>query len=365
MKQSSKPLRAQQTSECQSNRKRPEVLQRKVHREDAENRPPSPSLPQLPHSASPSLPPCLPSPAHLSAEDGATNEGTGITLDTKETLFPEGKELHLEQKLHHINLCDLLDICVPVSVFGDRELVHLSPPKSSASQLCDSAPCQVLLPTEPIRDGSMSRPIRHAHPLRTTQSDGAADPGSDCFQDIRHQDEHNSHHLSINERLEKLQTFYSSEKNGISNTHSSERDHLSTMETAPPSAPLPRLRNVGLKDGRGRKMTWAGLTPPGPPGLLVNSSKPPAFPSQKQHTLVIKNLRQERGKRKDLSGAEGGGREGGPRGLTGGGITGVKRNSVQLRSSLQRQVADLNLPLLPAAVQGKTDRKNQLHSMDY
>lgn len=262
-------------------------------------------------------------------------------------------------------------LCVPVSVFGDRELVHLSPPKSSATQLCDSAPCQLPLPAEPIRDSSTSRPIRHTHLLRTTQSDGAADPRSDCFQDIRHQDEH-SHHLSINERLEKLQTFYSSEKNGVSprtlleaDTHPSDRDHLGTMERTQtsPSAPLPRLRNVGLKDGRGRKMTWVGLTRPGPPGLLVNGSKPPAFPSQRQHTLVMKSLRQERGKRKDLSAAGGGG--GGERGTAGGGLNGAKRNSVQLRSSLQRQVGDLNLPLLPAAMQGKTDRKNQLHSMDY
>ncbi len=267
-------------------------------------------------------------------------------------------------------------LCVPVSVFGDRELVHLSPPKSSASQLCDSAPCQVPLPAEPIRDSSTSRPIRHTHLLRTTQSDGAADPGSDCFHDNRHQDDH-SHHLSINERLEKLQTFYSSEKNGISprmlleadthTTHSSDRDHLGTMETTQtsPSAPLPRLRNVGLKDGRGRKMTWVGLTRPGPPGLLVNGSRPPAFPSQRQHTLIIKSLRQERGKRRDLSAAGGGGGGGGERGTAGGGMNGAKRNSVQLRSSLQRRVADLNLPLLPAALQGKTDRKNQLHSMDY
>ncbi|XP_059212635.1 hormonally up-regulated neu tumor-associated kinase homolog [Centropristis striata] len=350
-KQSSRPLRAQQTTECQSSRKRPEDLHRKDHREDAENRPPSPSLPQLPHSASPSAPPRLPSPcpAPLSAEDGATDEEIAITLDTRETLFPE------------------------VSVFGDRELVHLSPPKSSASQLCDSAPCQVPLPAEPIRDSSTSRLIRHTHLLRTTQSDGAADPGSDCFHDTRHQDDH-SHHLSINERLEKLQTFYSSEKNGISPrmlleadahiTHPSDRDHLGAMERTQtsPSAPLPRLRNVGLKDGRGRKMTWVGLTRPGPPGLLVNGSKPPAFPSQRQHTLVIKSLRQERGKRKDLSAAGGGS---GERGTAGGGLNGTKRNSVQLRSSLQRRVADLNLPLLPAALQGKTDRKNQLHSMDY
>uniref|UniRef100_A0A3Q1CDK0 non-specific serine/threonine protein kinase n=1 Tax=Amphiprion ocellaris TaxID=80972 RepID=A0A3Q1CDK0_AMPOC len=341
-KQFSRPLRAQQTTDCQSNRRRTEDLHRKDHREDDENRPPSPSLPQLPHSASPSLPPRLPShsPAPLSAEDGATDEE--ITLDARETLFPE------------------------VSVFGDRELVHLSPPKSSASQLCDSAPCQVPLPAEPIREPSMSRPIRHTHLLRTTQSDGAADPGSDCFHDSRHQDD--SHHLSINERLEKLQTFYSSEKNGVSprmllEADTSDRAHLATIETpqTSPSAPLPRLRTVGLKDGRGRKMTWVGLTRPGPPGLLVNGSKPPAFPPQRQHTLVIKSLRQERGKRKDLSAAGGGG--GSER--AGGGISGAKRNSVQLRSSLQRRVADLNLPLLPAALQGKSDRKNQLHSMDY
>lgn len=264
-------------------------------------------------------------------------------------------------------------LCVSVSVFGDRELVHLSPPKSSVSQLCDSAPCQVPLPSEPIKDGSMSRPIRHTHLLRTTQSDGAADPGSDCFHENRHQDDH-SHHLSINERLEKLQTFYSSEKNGISprmllevdthTTHSSERDHLGTMERTQtsPAAALPRLRNVGLKDGRGRKMTWAGSTRPGPPGLLVNGSKPPAFPAQRQHTLVIKSLRQVRGKTRDLPAAAA---SGGERGTAGGGMNAAKRNSVQLRSSLQRRVADLNLPLLPSALQGKTDRKNQLHSMDY
>ncbi|KAM3602925.1 uncharacterized protein V6R79_013471 [Siganus canaliculatus] len=336
-KPSSRPLRAQQTSECPNTRKRPDDLHRKGHREDAENRPPSPSLPQLPRSASPSVPPHLPSPAHLSAEDGASEEEAPVTLDTRENLFPE------------------------VSVFGDRELVHLSPPKSSASQLCDSAPCQVTLPTEPIRDSS-TRPIRHAHLLRTTQSDGAADTGSDCFHDIRHQNEH-SHPLSINERLEKLQTFYSSEKNGISprmlleaDARSSDRDHLGTVERTQtsPSAPLPRLRNVGLKDRQGKKMTWVGLTRPGPPGLLVNGSKPPAFPSQRQHTLVMKSLRQERSKRRDLSGGESR--------PAGGVMNGAKRNSVQLRASHQRRVTDLNLPLLPTA---QTERKNQLHSIDY
>ncbi|XP_038141953.1 hormonally up-regulated neu tumor-associated kinase homolog [Cyprinodon tularosa] len=345
LKQSNKLLKVQQTSKSQNRRKTTE-LQRKAHLEDDENRPPSPTLPHLPHSASPPLPSHLPSPFlspdPLSTEDGTTDEEVTISVNTRENLFPE------------------------VSVFGDRELVHLCPPKSSTSQLCDSAPCQVPLPAEPIQDGIASRPAQHTHPLRTTQSDGAADSGSDCFQDKYHQE--NSHHLSINERLEKLQTFYSYEKNDISSRIileagallSADRGQLSSTQASQmsPSARLPRLSNFGLKDGRGRKVTWAGLSRPGPPRLLVNGSKPPVLSSQKQHPLIMKSIRQERGRRKEIIGERG---SEGPRE----GIDGDKRNSVQLRSSPQRRVADLNLPLLPDALQGKADRKNQLHSMDY
>lgn len=251
---------------------------------------------------------------------------------------------------------------VQVSEFGDRDLAHLSPPKTS--QLCDSAPCQVPLPAEPIRESSTSRPTHHANPLRTTQSDGAAEPGSDCFQDIRHPGER-SHHLSINERLEKLQTFYSSEKTNVSpgthveaGTHSSDRENLVAMKRThtSPSIPLPRLRNFGHKDGRGNKVAWVGLSQPGPPGLLVNRPKPSALPPQ--HTLAIKSLRQERSKKKDLAATRAGG------GLVGG-LNGGKKNPVQLRSSLQRRAGALNLPLLPTTVQEKSEKKNQPHNIDY
>lgn len=251
-----------------------------------------------------------------------------------------------------------------MSVFADRGLAHLSPPKTSASQLCDSVPCQVPLPAESIRESSTSRPTHHANPLRTTQSDGAADPGSDCFQDVCHTGEH-SHHHSINERLEKLQTFYSSEKNNISpgmhmeaGTHSSDRENLNATKRThtSPSIPLPRLRNFGHKDGRGNKMAWVGLSQPGPPGLLVNRPKPSAFPSQ--YTLAIKSLRQEKSKKKDLTATGAGGGHAG-------GLKGGKKNSVQLQSSLQRRVGDLNLPLLPTTVQEKSEKKNQPHNIDY
>ncbi|XP_062415817.1 hormonally up-regulated neu tumor-associated kinase homolog A [Pungitius pungitius] len=346
-KQSSKPLRPQQTTACPINRKRSEDrLYRQDQREDMENRTPSPSLPQLLHSISPSIPPRLTSPFPVPqfTEDGATDEEIAIKSENKETLFPR------------------------VSVFGERELVHLSPPKISASQLCDSTPCQVSLLAQPIRDSSALRPIRQTHLLRTTQSDGAANPVSQCCHDNCRQDDH-SHHLSINERLEKLQTFYLSENKGISPrmfleakhiTHSSDRDQLGVTETPQtPSTPLPRLQNLGLKDGRGRKMTWVGLTRPRPPGLLLNGSKPTAFPSQRQHTMVIKSLRKQKGKRRDLSAGRG------ERGIAGGGLNGPTRNSIQLRSSLQRQVVDLNLPLLPTTLQRMTNSKSQLQNMDF
>lgn len=240
-------------------------------------------------------------------------------------------------------------------MFGERDLAHLSPPKTSASQLCDSAPCQGPLPAEPITDSSTSRPAHHATPLRTTQSDGAADPASDCFQDIRHPGEH-SHHRSIDERLEKLQTFYSSDKNNVppgmhveAGALSLDRENLIAKNRThtSPSIPLPRLRNFGHKDGQENKMAWVGLPQPGPQNLLVNRSTASTFPSQQ--TLAIKSLRQERSKKKDLT-------------VTG---TGGKKNPVQLRSSLQRRVGDLNLPLLPTTVQEKSEKKNQPHNIDY
>lgn len=105
LKQSNKLLKVQQTSKSQNRRKTTE-LQRKAHLEDDENRPPSPTLPHLPHSASPPLPSHLPSPFlspdPLSTEDGTTDEEVTISVNTRENLFPEGEELHCLQYLEHV-----------------------------------------------------------------------------------------------------------------------------------------------------------------------------------------------------------------------------------------------------------------------
>lgn len=245
-----------------------------------------------------------------------------------------------------------------MSTLGDKELVHARAPpsKSPPSQLCDSAPCQVPLPDKPIGESGTLRPTRYTHLLRTTQSDGAADHRADCFQE---------------QQPHGLTPFYSLEKNGLSprilpevdDQPPSERDHLERTRTST-SAVLPRICHVASKDVKAGKLMWTGLSRPGAPGLLVNGSKPPTFPSQRQHTLVIKSLRQQKSKRKELSAPERrGGGGGGEKGEEA--THGTKRNSVLLRSSLQRRTGDLNLPLLPAALQEKVDRKNNLHTTEY
>lgn len=67
-------------------------MHRKGHHEDDENCPPSHALPHLPRSASPPSPSDPPSPEPLSAEDETTDEEVTISIDTRDALFPEGKE---------------------------------------------------------------------------------------------------------------------------------------------------------------------------------------------------------------------------------------------------------------------------------
>ncbi|XP_061785413.1 hormonally up-regulated neu tumor-associated kinase homolog isoform X1 [Nerophis lumbriciformis] len=99
------------------------------------------------------------------------------------------------------------------------------------------------------------------------------------------------------------------------------------MHRAPPTT-LPLLRHQALKDGRGRKVVWVS----GATGLQVSGSK--TLPSPR-HPLAGRVVRGETA------------------------AVGSKRNSVQSRSTLCRCTANANLPLLPAALQRKTDRKLQ------
>ncbi|KAI1897645.1 hypothetical protein AGOR_G00085400 [Albula goreensis] len=291
-----------------------------------------------------------PSSARLSI-DGITDDEIAITLENKEGHFPE------------------------VSTFAERELIHLSPPKCSCkeatcSKLCESAPCDIPTNTDPGKDIGVTTKMQKPHELRPTHSENPPT------------DKTSGHHAD--DKLEKLQTFYSDkgisprmhlETRGCSRSPTAHQEtrfkdilqamdekapalawrcqekdgrHFAAVEMAQTTSPLPKLRNAAPKDGIARKITWVGMTRNSTSGspFLVNGSRPPAFTSSRQQTLVIKSLRhsKERGRNTISNGV-------------------TKRNSIQLRNS--HRVADLNLPLLSPAFQAKADKKSELFRMDF
>lgn len=116
-----------------------------------------------------------------------------------------------------------------------------------------------------------------------------------------------------------------------------------------PFSPLPRLRQVSLRDPLVKKITWMGLAhqqPNGSPPIFVNGSRPPIFPITQQQTLIVRSLRQSREKSKDLfsSGK-------------------MKRNFVQLKHTPKD--TDLNLPILSPPYQSRSGKKSEILRLDF
>ncbi|XP_051909361.1 hormonally up-regulated neu tumor-associated kinase isoform X2 [Hippocampus zosterae] len=198
------------------------------------------------------------------------------------------------------------DTLILPDVLGSKhQVVYLPPPKTAIAHLCDSAPCHAASPAEPIEDYGASVPVQLARQhVGTAQSDGGGSP------------------------MEAVLRFDTPQK-----SVASPRMHLETTQRAAPKT-LPRLPDQRLKNGRGGKVLWVPPSLLEPAGLQLSGSKTLTCPLQK-NTLAPK----------------------------GGKGTGTKRNSVaKFHSTLQRQMTELNLPLLPAALQRKTDRK--LRNMD-
>ncbi|XP_051961310.1 serine/threonine-protein kinase MARK2-like [Xyrauchen texanus] len=248
---------------------------------------------------------------------------------------------------------------------SEKEILCVSPPKcscrkGSGTKLCDSAPCDATVTIDTSRDSQIMNPSFKPQDLGPAYSDK--------YQGLESEHQHDDH------KLEKLQTFYS-EKGAYPRTGQRVKDlllaieektyngrHLSTMETTTQTSPLPRLRHTAtLKEAMPRKVTWVGLTRHATAGtgsspFLVNGSKPPLFPSQRQQALVIKNLRHAKEKRNIVTGGGGG---------IGISSNTAKQNSVQLRTAIQRRVTDLNLPMLPSALQNKSEKKTEILRMDF
>ncbi|XP_057679540.1 hormonally up-regulated neu tumor-associated kinase homolog [Corythoichthys intestinalis] len=177
-------------------------------------------------------------------------------------------------------------LLLPDVLGAKQPVIHLSPPITTASHLCDSAPSHV--PTDPPVDGSAPKPVRPLL-IGTSCSDGGRGPPEAVLR-----------------------------SKALRKSAASPRMQLDPSQGAPPTT-LPRLCNPGAKNARGGKVLWAPLNPPGPTGLRTSASK--------THPLAGKC----------------------------GKAAGTKRTS-------RRRITELSLPLLPATLRRKSDRK--LHSIN-
>ncbi|XP_048841852.1 hormonally up-regulated neu tumor-associated kinase homolog [Brienomyrus brachyistius] len=327
-KQSCRSRRAEQSRSSESLSQNPRKRTNNSAKEDSESH----------ESGGPLLPLLCPSGGAI-----ADNE-IAITLENKESFLPE------------------------VSPFAEKELVCQRSPQAfvqeaNVSRPREASPCNALASDDLERDVSCGvKPQRTREPSQ----DHPADPANWHAED----------------KLEKLQSSYL-DKGTSAKTYQENKAHNQSMahqETrfrdilqaadekiptvpwrctstaeSPQTAPLPKLRHTALGDGITRKLTWVGVARHGHGGspFLLNGTRPPAFPSSRQQTLIIKSLRHSKERGRSLAGPE----------VAGGGCVTTKRNAVQLKNPHRR--ADLNLPVLAPPFQVKPDKKPELLRMDF
>ncbi|KAJ7341709.1 hypothetical protein JRQ81_006520 [Phrynocephalus forsythii] len=120
------------------------------------------------------------------------------------------------------------------------------------------------------------------------------------------------------------------------------------MET-PQLSPLPRLRQVALRDPIIKKISWMGLPqrqPNGSPPFFINGSRTPMFPMTQQQTLMMRTLRQSKDKSKDFLKRDK-----------------IKKNFVQLKQ--MPRDTDLNLPVLSPPYQTRSGKKLEVLRLDF
>ncbi|KAL4661026.1 hormonally up-regulated neu tumor-associated kinase-like [Arapaima gigas] len=258
-----------------------------------------------------------PSPALMSlSAEGITDDEITITLENKESRFPE------------------------VSTFVERDLDHLSSPKTSDKEssdvkLLETSPCGltrdvsgIIKPQKPHEPNEPVEPVNHyanekLEKIQTFYLDKVITPRT-LLENRGHSQSPDHQDMSIREFLRVIEE----KPSPVGLWH--HRGFGGSPQTQP--LPLPKVRHTILRDGITQKLTWVDVAQhkPGESPILMNRSRPPVFPSSRQQTLTIKSLRHscERGR--------------GPAFSAGGTIT--KRNTVQLRNS--HRGPELNLPVL-------------------
>nr|XP_060611027.1 uncharacterized protein LOC132762036 [Anolis sagrei ordinatus] len=248
------------------------------------------------------------------------------------------------------------EILPEVSKFADRELVHFEPPKSPDTFFSGEPLSQTQQdPQENEEDVKDFTEVRKSYSSERTPSatgnnhqaqymtrltprsateSRAVDQSPVVFPDTKVKDL-----LKAMDENLSAPTWQYPEKDSSA---------FLIMET-PQLSPLPRLRQVALRDSITKRVSWVGFTQQQPNGsspFFANGSRPPVFPMSQQQTLMVRSLRQSKEKSKELFNS-----------------SNIKRNFVQLKH--MPKDTDLNLPVLSPPYQTRSAKKPEILRLDF
>ncbi|KAM6085206.1 uncharacterized protein LJ206_006976 [Theristicus caerulescens] len=279
----------------------------------------------------------FPSVLALAVPDAIQEDEIAITLENQED-FPE------------------------VSKFVGRELAHLGPPKSSSK----------IMPCEPIyqphldfqenlndfedlteagkpflHEKSPSTPANNQPPSSNIQAMTCTskEPPWSLMEKriitrspLPHQDMRFKDLLKAVDDNIYIPTRWHLDKEGT--------DLL--MIDSPQLSPFPRLRQAALRETLARKISWLGTSQQHTntcPLVLVNGSKPPAFPMSQQQTFTIRSMRQPKENPTHFFNKK------------------TKKNFIQLRHT--PKTTDLNLPVLSPPYQTRLGKKAEILRLNF
>ncbi|KAM6138216.1 hormonally up-regulated neu tumor-associated kinase homolog A-like [Phoenicopterus ruber ruber] len=235
-----------------------------------------------------------------------------------------------------------------VSKFAGSELVHLGPPKSSSKKqylndfedLIEAAkPClHEKSPSTPANNQPPSSNIQAMTctskvPPRSLMKTKIITRSPSPHQDVRFKDL-----LKAVDDNIYIPTWWHPDKEST--------DLL--MIDSPQLLPFPRLQQAALRETLARKISWMGSSQQHTnicPLVLVNGSKPPAFPMSQQQTFTIRSMKQSKENPTHFFNKK------------------TKKNFIQLRHT--PKTTDLNLPVLSPPYQTRLGKKTEILRLNF
>ncbi|OXB61228.1 hypothetical protein ASZ78_003791 [Callipepla squamata] len=290
----------------------------------------------------------FPSVVTLAVPDAIQQDETVITSENQEQLTKA--KANLTYPIFYL-----------VSKFADRELVHLGPPTSSSKSTLREPTYQPLLVfQENLKDFEDLAEVRKSclqEKSQTTVTNNQ--PPSSNIQAMTSTSKVPPQSLMENRTITKsplpqqdirFKDLLKAVDDNISmpiQWHPGKEGTNLLMTVSPQISPLPRLQQTALRETKARKLSRLGRSQHTNicPLILVNGSKPPAFPMSHEQMLTVRSMKQSKEKTTYCCNKK------------------AKKNLNQLRHT--SKTTDLSLPALYPPCQARLGEKAEILKLNF